>query len=192
MEVSVLDLQGTSHDFQFDGDSFTGEQLLSQLAGVPGIDLEKSALVFRNERVDSKRIFKGNDFDDGSLFVLFDFRLFPQRSYPQVDHGFDFGGTRYSELTMNVPDQFQSEQSFSTILAPEPISGDETYEEAVRRIAAQFEFPGEIWTHGEIQPEYFVIEDGLAARLMRHLGGVPAEDGNEAWGDEGGDEDLYM
>jgi hypothetical protein len=105
-------LDGTEHYFEFEKESFKGQELLYKLACIPGISPRRCSLLFEREEVDPNRDFKPEDFNEGSPFVLFDFERFREKSYPQVDRGFPFEGTRYCELTQSVQSQSQAGREF--------------------------------------------------------------------------------
>jgi hypothetical protein len=110
LSVFVLDLDGNSNLLEFDGVTFRGSDLFAQLASVLDFDWRLGAVVFQKRIVETTRIFKEEDFENSDPFVLFDYRLYPEKAYPKVDIAFGFGGARYGEYALDLPTQHHVEE----------------------------------------------------------------------------------
>jgi hypothetical protein len=96
MLIRILDLQNFDETLNLP-DSFTVDHLIYMIQSNFHYDLSASTFYHNGAELRSDVILKPENFSDSNVVVLFNARIFPQKSFPRVDHAFHFFPSRFQE-----------------------------------------------------------------------------------------------
>jgi hypothetical protein len=101
MLVRVMDLQSFDETLDLP-DSITVDQLRELIRSNFNYDLSDSAFYHKGAELPADFTLQPHTFSDCNVIVLFNSRIFPQKSYPRVDQAFRFPASRLQEHYFTV------------------------------------------------------------------------------------------